>query len=397
MQKLTVLLLLLASCTSSAQKLFISYKVTAADYPASPIKLKLEKPLAAHTPLQLYNQQNRKTIPAQLLDSLTLVFISEEKLKPGEYIYSLIPGNQTNPAPVTIERQQNGLLAKVKNKPVFFYHIKEAIPAVDSPAYYRRSGFIHPLYSPSGKILTDDFPVDHAHQHGIFFAWTNTTFKNSSVDFWNQQSKTGTVEHVEVVKTNNGPVAAQIITTLRHRSLLHGEVLKELWTVTVYHIDNYFIIDLESEQQNTTADTLFLNKYTYGGMAFRGSRQWNRHDSNYAGRWTVLTSEGYRDSVANHTHARWVDASGKVDGAVVGTSVFNHPSNYRYPQSIRVHPEMPYWTYAPIVDSGFYLAPRSVYRSQFRYYVHEGEAKRSFIEQLFKHWVSPALVKQYSR
>jgi hypothetical protein len=394
MRKLSLLFLLVGCYTTYAQKLFISISISEAGQPATPVKLKLSKPLPVNTSVQLYNQQTRKAIAAQLLDSVTLLFMMEEKLNPGDYTYSLITGKENNRGQVTIEVKENGLLAKIKNKPVIFYHTKEAMPPADSPAYYRRSGFIHPLYSPSGKILTDDFPKDHAHQHGIFFSWTSTTFRNSSVDFWNQHSKQGTVEHIDVVKLTNGAVAAQIKTTLRHTSLFHGEVLRENWTITIYPLESYFLIDLESEQQNTTTDTLFLNKYHYGGLAFRGSAQWNLHDKNFKGRWSILTSEGYKDSSANHTHARWVDASGKVDGLIVGATVFNHPSNFRYPQPIRVHPEMPYWTYAPIVDSAFYLAPGTLYRSVFRYYVHDGEAKPFFIEQLFRQWASEPVMKQ---
>ena len=31
-----------------------------------------------------------------------------------------------------------------------------------------RSCYIHPLYSLDGKVLTEDFPEDHLHHHGIF-------------------------------------------------------------------------------------------------------------------------------------------------------------------------------------------------------------------------------------
>jgi hypothetical protein len=319
--------------------------------------------------------------------------MTEDKMPAGNHIYSLIPGKREHKARPSIEKKENGLLVKVNNKPVLFYHTKEAMPPPDSPSYYKRSGFIHPLYSPSGKILTDDFPVDHTHQHGIFFAWTSTRFKNSSVDFWNQHSKKGTVEHIDVLDVIDGPVVSQIRMSLRHRSFEHGEVLREKWTITIYPVDSYFLFDLESEQQNTTADTLFLNKYIYGGLAFRGSGQWNRHDKNYTGRWNVITSDGYKDSTANHTKPRWVDASGKVDGTLAGATILNHPSNFRFPQAIRVHPEMPYWTFAPVVDDSFYIAPSAYYRSIFRYYVHDGEAQPALVHQLFRDWADPLNVK----
>ena len=151
--------------------------------------------------------------------------------------------------------------------------------------------------------------------------------------------------------------------------------------------DNY-IFDLESQQQNITKDTFYLNKYHYGGMAFRGSSQFNSHDpKNFKGNWNVLTSEGIKDSLANATRARWVDISGKIDNGIAGATVFNHPQNFRYPQSLRVHPQMPYWAYAPVVDSGFVIPPGGYYHSKFRYFVHDGHASPQLIESYFRQWI----------
>jgi hypothetical protein len=295
---------------------------------------------------------------------------------------------------ITVDKLRDGLLVKANTRPVFFYHTREAMPPVDSPTYYRRSGFIHPLYSPAGKIMTDDFPAGHAHQHAIFMAWVNAGFRTAPVDFWNQQSKKGTVEHVDVVSITEGPVLARLRLRLRHRSLQHGEVLQELWSITTYSFPGYYLIDLESEQQNVTADTLFLNKYHYGGMGFRGSREWNPDDKkNFDEPWHILTSEGSRDTMANQTHARWVDASGKVGGHAAGVTVFNHPRNFRYPQAIRVHPTMPYWCYAPVIDGKFMIAPGSKYVSRFRYLVYDGPPSPELIEKIEKDYAEPPVVR----
>ena len=39
------------------------------------------------------------------------------------------------------------------------------------PADRARSSYVHPLYGLSGEVLTDDFPEDHYHHHGIFWTW----------------------------------------------------------------------------------------------------------------------------------------------------------------------------------------------------------------------------------
>ena len=373
----------------SQQPKIIEFELDEGSGKSRPVRVQFQSRLGVPGDYELMNQATRTVLPAQLIDSITLVFMSEENLHQGRHRYTLRKVRTTkNPPPVTTEKNEDGIWVKLKQKPLFFYHTREAMPPSDSPSYFRRSGFIHPLYSPAGQVLTDDFPVGHVHQHAIFNAWVNTTFRKTSVDFWNQQAQKGTVEHLEILEIKQGSVVAQVKVLLRHRSIEFGEVLKERWTLTIYPSESPFVFDLESEQQNTSSDTLFLNKYHYGGLAFRGSKFWNSDDKqNFQERWEVLTSEGVRDSAANATHPRWVDASGKVNGRFGGAAVFNHPSNFRYPQAIRVHPVMPYWAFSPVVDGPFFIAPDSIYRSKFRYFVHEGQAEPAIIERYFNDWI----------
>ena len=39
------------------------------------------------------------------------------------------------------------------------------------PERYNRANYFHPVYGLDGEVLTDDFPKDHYHQRGIFWAW----------------------------------------------------------------------------------------------------------------------------------------------------------------------------------------------------------------------------------
>ena len=278
-------------------------------------------------------------------------------------------------------------------KPVFFYHTAIAEPPADSPSYYRRSGFIHPLYSPAGKVMTDDFPSTHAHQHGIFHSWTNTTFKKQHVDFWNQQQHTGTVQFKELISVKEGPVYAEIRTRQEYLSLQFGIVLTEEWVIKIYPFADNFLFDLNLVQTNITADTLFLNQYLYGGMAFRGSREWDHFNKKYfKNNWNILTSEGLHDSLANHSAVRWVTAYGNIDGVMCAATVFNHSSNFRYPQKIRVHPDMPYWVYAPMVDGAFFIAPGEKYSASYRYYISSAPPDELFLQRIHENWISPPMV-----
>ena len=65
--------------------------------------------------------------------------------------------------------------------------------------HFRRSGYIHPVHTPTGQELTGDYPADHAHQHALFFAWTKSSYDGRKVDFWNQAKRLGRIEFREVL------------------------------------------------------------------------------------------------------------------------------------------------------------------------------------------------------
>ena len=110
---------------------------------------------------------------------------------------------------------------------MLFYHTKRKLPTTGNPEYYARSGFIHPLQTPRGIIVTDDFPVGHVHQHGIMTAWVNTTVQKyfrliSGINIY----LPAMLVHKEVVSSESGPVAGVMKVKLSHMSKEHGEVLR---------------------------------------------------------------------------------------------------------------------------------------------------------------------------
>jgi hypothetical protein len=292
----------------------------------------------------------------------------------------------------------------VDKRPVLAYHTAVAEPPAPLEQTYRRSGFIHPLYSPDGRVLTDDFPPDHAHQHGLFFAWVNTTFAGKPVDFWNQMQKTGAIEHVAVEQMVEGAVFGQFRVKLRHLDVTTPEkpqpVLEETWTVRVYHIANPFVIDFESRQSCAGDEPLAINKYHYGGLALRGNRAWYDEQAKGVspadernGFSDFLTSEGRGRADGNHTSPRWVDLHGNVDDHPCGVALLASPRNFRFPQAVRLHPSKPYFCFAPMVPGEFTIAPGEEYVSRYRLVAHDGEPGQEQIDRWWSSYAEPPVVR----
>ena len=50
---------------------------------------------------------------------------------------------------------------------------------------FARANYVHPLHGPDGKVVTEDFPKDHLHQRGIFWAWHQLLLNGKSLaDPW---------------------------------------------------------------------------------------------------------------------------------------------------------------------------------------------------------------------
>lgn len=362
-------------------------KIDAGSYPRKQSIITLELPKSYSQKLyQLENIKTGKKAILQQKEDNTYTFILPDELQAqtsATYKINPLKNQPKQKNMVAILKDTKKVQVKIANKTLFDYHIQTVYPPKGFPDYYARSGFIHPLYSPNGSILTDDFPKGHMHQHGIMMALTNTTFKGEKHDFWNQHSKLANVKHTEVLAIEEGPVFSSLKVKHQHYSLKYGAVLDEIWTVTVYPFQNHFIFDITSKLENITPDTLFANKYHYGGMAYRASKHWNIDDSlHYQNKWQIKTNNGDDVATANAKAAKYVSAFGLLNGKTAGLTAFAFPQNLAYPQPIRLHPTMPYFSFSPMVNAAFTIKPKEVFISQYRYLSHDDLPQEKYIESL---------------
>jgi hypothetical protein len=68
-------------------------------------------------------------------------------------------------------------------KPVFVYSHGVLLKA-GVPADRARSTYLHPVYGLDGEVLTDDFPKDHYHHRGLFWAWPHVKTGGKEYDLW---------------------------------------------------------------------------------------------------------------------------------------------------------------------------------------------------------------------
>ncbi len=347
-----------------------------------PIKIKIPSSATSFPYVKVHDKQQQKMYPAQKLNDSTVLFLARNsQFKITKDIQVMSSDTPIFKNEINIKKSAAALLVTKNNKPVLNYQITQKLPE-GKPEYYKRGGFIHPLYSPNGKILTDGFPEGHTHQHAVFFAFVNTTYKGEKLDFWNQHQKTGTIEFDKLVNYENGPVFGRFETTQNHLSLKHGTILKEKWEVTIYNTEPYRI-EIQTTLQSVATDTLFINDYHYGGMAFRGTKAWNVVDSlHFQNEPTFHTNEGKNRETANHSRPLWSAMNGLIDGQKAGVAILGHPTNFRYPEPIRIHPSMPYYCVAPMVGQAFAIQPNGVFKANYTYLSYDGEVPVETLNEL---------------
>lgn len=262
------------------------------------------------------------------------------------------------------------------------------IPPPDSiPQMYARSGFIHPIWTPEGKVLTRIHPSDHIHHMGFWNPWTKTEFEGRQVDFWNLGEGEGTVRFLRFESLVSGPVFAAFsaLQEFVDRSAPRGEkvALNEIWKVRVWRMPDtdrpIWIWDFTTTQWCASTSPLLLKKYRYGGFGFRGSSDWEKRNSDF------LTSEGKTRLDGNGTRARWCNVFGKTDRGKAGILFLSLPQNHEYPEPMRIWPDGDvFFGFCPVFYSDWELNPGKKYVRKYRMVVYDGELSPAEAEDFWQ-------------
>lgn len=302
---------------------------------------------------------------------------------------ALLPMSSLGGTPVIAERVGRQIVLRSGTNEIGRYQAEAGeFPRPEIPERYRRGGYLHPLYTPSGRIVTDDFPVNHVHHHGVWSPWTKTVFEGRHPDFWNMGDGTGRVEFVAVERILKDAMGGGFVARHRFVDLLAvppKDVLDETWEVrAVVRSDPMpaFQLDWKSTQRCATASALTLPEYHYGGFGFRGNWAWNGAAQ---GRFLISGGETRRLKI-NAARSRWFWMGGPVDGAVAGMAVLCHPSNFRFPQPMRLHPDEPFFCYAPQQLGSMTLQPGEPYVAQYRMLLMDGVPTAEVLEKLWREY-----------
>ena len=235
-----------------------------------------------------------------------------------------------------------------------------------NPSIYAvpRSNYIHPLYGPSGEMLTRDWSKDHPHHRGIYWAWPEVEFGKKLGDLHALQivfaRPTGNIRII------NEPDYAQV----EAENIWMWEdsipVVREDAVIRAYRSnENGRIIDLSFRFVAIRDSVSIARRETklYGGLNIRMQTP------------KFQSISFFTDSSANQPVRAWSDLSGLFSGSETrsGLLVLQHHENPDYPGEYIQYPDLS-WIQPTFPSSGtrYKLAMGVPLILRYRLVVHSG-------------------------
>ncbi|MBN1973975.1 MAG: PmoA family protein [Sedimentisphaerales bacterium] len=341
----------------------------------------------------------RIQIPFQIRDGekRTLYWlIKNENSRDGRRVYELSKGEGVkNPNLIQAKSEDGILTIHSGDKNFLSYYYKTLMPPEGIDPAYKRSGFIHPLYTPHGQMLTRIQAPDHYHHYGIWNPWTQVSFEGETVDFWNLASKQGTVRFANFTSITEGPVFCEYQALQQHvvfkKDGTEKTALNELQSVRIFQTGNqdYYIADITSELNCATESPFLILEYRYAGLGWRATEKWDKNNSE------ILTSEGKTRKDADGSLARWCIVQGQLDDDYGGAVMMSYPANYNHPEPLRVWPENMmndrgdvYANFCPTKNMNWQLDPGQRYVLKYRFVVFNGHFTKEKAESAWQYYAA---------
>lgn len=231
---------------------------------------------------------------------------------------------ETKNSPFITNESAEGLELLEDGHPVFFYQRK---PKPSAGTFF--NNYLHPLYDLEGDTLTEEFPKDHPHHRGIFWAWHQLYIQDKRLgDGWMMENiSQEVVQATATMDSERATLAAQVL----WKSSIKEEPFLEEHTSIIVHKQqpDFRKIDFEITLKSLVPGVQIGGSEDvkgYGGFCARIKLPKSLVFTSTGG--PVLPLEGQVVAGA------WMDFSAvydSTDNAESGLSILCHPSTPNYP------------------------------------------------------------------
>jgi hypothetical protein len=263
------------------------------------------------------------------------------------------------------------------DKPVFVYNngvlLKEGVPPDRA-----RSTYIHPLYGMDGEVLTDDFPKDHYHHRGLFWAWPHVKIEGKEYDLWMLK---GIEQQFDRWLERKAGKRSAVLAVQNYWVVDGKKVMRELVKITTHAAEkDSRVIDLDFtwtplDQPITLAGA---EGKSYGGLTLRFAPRTN----------TVITTPlGIDDKDLPMTRLPWADLTASYPDVSrpSGGAIFISPSHPDFPPMWLTRHYGVLCVGWPGVDAKTFPAGEAI-KCGYRVLVHRDLLKKDELQRQFDQW-----------
>lgn len=215
------------------------------------------------------------------------------------------------------------------DRPVIDYNFgvmsKEGVPEDRN-----RSNYFHPVYGLDGEVITDDFPADHYHHRGLYWAWPRVRVGEDDCDLWHMMGIKPYFEAWDYQEA--GPVCAALgFQAGWYLTRNNQKVVEERADIIIYKSSEIGqAIDFRVEYHAMDKPVILSKKLTdnkgYGGFLYRPAPR--SRENTY-----LASSAGTEERDSDLKEFPWGDFSATWNNSNVtsGLSIFSNPSNPKFP------------------------------------------------------------------
>lgn len=255
------------------------------------------------------------------------------------------------------------------------------------PEAYRRSTYIHPIWSPSGTVLTDDFPDDHYHHRGLSWMWPRVQVAGTTYDLWHLRGVRQVFDRW--LAKDEGPVCATLgVQNTWQRDGGDPIVEEKVWVRVFKATGQGRAVDVQLTLAAVDQPVQLLGQENqnkgYGGLSLRFAP---REET------VITTPDGTEGEDSDHKRVAWADESGRFGGAdaTSGIAIFQHEANPGFPAAWTLR----HYGFLGVAwpgNEGTTLAPGAPVTLRYRLWIHPGSALAGQVADAYAAFQHPPAV-----
>jgi len=273
----------------------------------------------------------------------------------------------------------DGSLALSEGKrPVLVYNFG-VISQTNVPADRARSSYVHPLYGLDGEVLTDDFPKDHYHHRGLFWAWPHVRIDEQEADLWllkgirhefDRWLRREGGESAAVLGVQNGWFVGD-------RKVVQEQVWFQAWPAT--DLGRAIDLELVLTPMKEALTLRGAEGKSYGGLTLRFAPR--------TGETIITTPDGRTKDDLLITHLPWADLSAQFTGSAKpsGAAIFVAPTHPDYPPEWLTRHYGVLCVGWPGVEAQTF-PPGKPIRCRYRLWIHRGVPDAAELQEIYSEY-----------